>query len=82
MALAPDPVPDSSRGCLGGFAVHVGGTPIIDTQDGRTEVEYRYSIELLLAADLIESPGIKGETFAVTHHGYLLADSLIAAGTA
>ena len=64
-----------------GFCVKAGGQPIIDSSEARVAAEYRDVIDQLQSARLIEPRGVKGDVYAVTHRGYLLADSLIAAGT-
>ncbi len=61
-----------------GFAIGTGARNVIRTHDPRDEARYRQAMEVLKEAGLLDACGYEGEVFRITHHGYLLADQLLA----
>jgi hypothetical protein len=60
----------------GGFIVQTNGKNLVSGRDPRSEAMWKAAIDELVALDLLEPRGYKGEAFAVTHAGYRAADRL------
>ena len=60
----------------GGASIQTGGKNFIDPYTPREEARWKEALAELLDRELIESRGTKGESFALTHFGYKVAEEI------
>jgi hypothetical protein len=61
---------------LGGFEVHTNNKLLNEDLSPRTQAKWKSAIDELSTNDLVKDVGYKGEIYALTSEGYIVADQL------